>query len=416
MVKYKLNGGIWAPKDEIKEAFYTELYNFVNNRFETELKNMNLADFIVAQPYIIGNMVGKYFLKEEVGGRVEDQPENYFIGYLYHNKKFMNLIPHLIKFFALWREIEHCTEANATDFFASSWASMVDTAKFFKYTTVEELKKSPESPTVQDPRIMWCLQNCPDVYHAPAEFIKGARLPKPRRDNYEFIGWYMDPDFKGENVNILVEGVNTYYARWATHTFFHSNDGYATFDEIYTDFLNDFSTFIGKKVSKDAERLPNHGPVSEFCKESFNGKLNEFFANSVYYNKWIWLIDWFRSLMKDNPDKLQSFEFDNGKFGLESQVRWELNSLFVSRFHLVWPKTRDYSGIGIKEKLADSTNLEIVKVKYPIGDNVEFPKLEREGYKLIGFYEDYKLTGEAVTVINDDRYAAKTLYAKWEKK
>ncbi|HHX00250.1 MAG TPA: InlB B-repeat-containing protein [Acholeplasmataceae bacterium] len=414
-IKYVLNGGIWAPKDEVKEAFYTELYNFVNSNYDTELKEMSLADFIVSEPYIIGNMVGKYFLKEEVGGKVENQPENYFIGYLYRNKKFLDLIPHLIHFFALWREIENCTEPNATDFFANSWASLVDTAKFFKYTTVEDLRKSPEAPSVQDPRILNMLQNCPGLYHAPTEFEEGARIPKPKRDNYEFIGWYDNPEFEGEVLTHLVDGVDIYYARWATHTFFHSNDGYATFDDLYTDFLNDFSEVVGKQVTKDVERLPKHGPVSEFCKESFNGNLNKFFATPKYYDKWIWLIDWFRSLMKDNPKKLRHFEFADGKFGLEAQVRWELNSLFVSRFHLTWPITGDYSGIGIKEKLADSTNSSIIKVKYPVGENVKFPKMNRDGYELVGFYDNHELLGEQVTSITDDTYAAKTLYAKWNK-
>lgn len=414
-IKYDLNGGQWAPKDEVKEAFYTELYNFVNQNYDTELKNVSLSDFIVSEPYIIGNLVGKYYLKEEVGGKVENQPENYFIGYLYHNKKFLELIPHLITFFALWREIENCTEPNATDFFANSWASLVDTAKFFKYTTVDDLRKSPEAPSVQDPRILYMLQNCPGLYHAPVEHKEGARLPKPKRENYEFIGWYDNPNFEGEVYSNLKNNVTTYYARWSTHTFFHSNDGYATFDQLYTDFLNDFSTVVGKPVGKEVERLPNHGLVSEFCKESFNGNLNKFFSEEKYYKKWIWLIDWFRSLMKDKPNKLKHFEFKDGKFGLEAQVRWELNSLFVSRFHLVWPITGDYSGIGIKEKIADSTNSCIIKVKYPVGSKVEFPVMVRDGYELVGFYDNYELTGEPVTEITDDRYAAKTLYAKWSK-
>ncbi|MFA7435253.1 MAG: InlB B-repeat-containing protein [Bacilli bacterium] len=414
MIKYELNGGIWAPKDEVKEEFYKELYDFVNQRFETELKNISLLDFQTSEPYIIGNLVGKYYLKEEVGGKVEDQPEDYFIGYLFKNNKFLKLIPHLEKFFALWREIENCTEPNATDFYANSWASLVDTAKFFKYTTVEELQKSPEAPSVQDPRIMWCLQNCPDVYFAPTKFEKDKlqRLPKPRRDDYEFIGWYSNPEFSGEIYTNLEEGIDTYYARWATHTFFHSNDGYPTFDELYSDFLGDFSKFLNLKISKEFERLPKHGPVSEFCKESFNGRLNEFFSIKEYYDKWIWLIEWLKSL---NPDKVKRFEFKDGKFGLEAQVRWELNSLFVRRFHLVWPKTRDYSGAGIREKLADSTNSEIVKVKYPVGELVNFPEIKKAGYKLVGFYEDYNLIKEVIGPIKDDRYAAKTLYAKWEK-
>jgi len=414
-IKYELNGGKWSPKDEVKEAFLTELYNFVNNNYETELKNINLEDFINAEPYIIGNLVGKYYLKEEVGGKLENQPDNYFIGYLYHNKKFLDLLPHLIKFFALWREIENCTEANATDFFANSWASLVDTAKFFKYTTVEDLRKSPEAPSLQDPRILYMLQNCPGLYNPPTVYEEGLRLPKPKRENYEFIGWYDNPNFTGEVYTHIKNNVYTFYARWATHTFFHSNDGYPTFDHLYSDFLKDFSTVVGKEVGKGVERLPNHGLVSEFCKESFNGNLNKFFSIKEYYNKWIWLIDWFKKLMKDKPEKLEYFEFKDGKFGLEAQVRWELNSLFVSRFHLVWPVTGDYSGAGIKEKLADSTNSSIIKVKYPVGTKVQFPKMERAGYELVGFYDNYDLQGEPVTEITDDRYAAKTLYAKWRK-
>lgn len=418
-VSYELNGGIWAPKDEVKESFYTDLYNFVNSKYDTDLKKMPLADFIVSEPYIIGNMVGKYYLKEEVGGKLENQPDDYFIGYCYKNKKYFQLIPHLIHFFALWREIERCMEANATDFFANSWASLVDTAKFFKYTTVAELEKSPESPTVRDERILYMLQNCPGVYLPPYEVneLADLRLPKPRKDGYEFIGWYDNPNFNGNVVKVISQDTKNdvkFYARWATHTFFHSNDGYVTFDDIYSDFLNDFSKSIGETVGKTVERLPNHGLVTEFCKVSFGGKLDLFFLNPKNYQKWIWLINYLRNLKKTQEDK-DKFNYVDGKFGLEAQVRWELNSLFISRFHLVWPKTSDYSGVGIKEKIADSTNSRIEKVKYAVGDNVKFPEFVREGYKFAGWYDNSLCQGEEVKAINDDCYATKTLFAKWVK-
>ncbi|HEY8444494.1 MAG TPA: InlB B-repeat-containing protein [Bacilli bacterium] len=421
-INYELNGGVWAPKDEVKEAFYTDLYHFVNENYDTDLKSMPLADFINSEPYIIGNMVGKYYLKEEIGGKVEDQPTDYFIGYCYHNNKYKELIPHLIEFFALWRIIEGCIEPHADDFFASSWASLVDTAKFFKYTTVEDLEKSPESPTVRVDRILNKLQNCPGVYLPPYEVNpkENQRLAKPRRDGYEFVGWYDNPDFKGEPVKEISKDLKkdvTFYARWATHTIFHSNDGYATFEDLYSDFLKDFSLVVGEVVTKDVERTKEHGPISDFCKVTYRnkGSLNKFFSITEYHNKWWWLIDYVRTVKKRDPQELSFFDYENGQFKEEAQVRWELNSLFVSRFHLTWPKTADYSGAGIKEKLADSTNSQIIKVRYIVGDEVKFPVVTRNGYKFSGWYDNYKGLGKEIKHINDDTYASKTLYAKWTK-
>lgn len=417
-INYVLNNGFWAPKDEVKEAFYTDLYNFVNEHFDTELKSMSLNDFIVSEPYIIGNMCGKYYLQEEVGGKLENQPDTYFIGYCYKNKKYLKLIPHLIHFFALWRDIEGCREENATDFFANSWASLVDTAKFFKYTTVEELEKSPESPTVRCEPILTSIQNCPEVYPVPYEFDSNVdtRLPKPRRDNYEFLGWFTDPNYRGESITHLKKGLFadvTVYARWGTHTYFHSNDGYATFDDLYTDFLNDYSLVMGRSIGKDAPRIANHGPVSEFCTTSENGGLNKFFSVLENYEKWLWLVEYLRSLKK-NEEMKEKFVFTNGKFNDEDQVRWELNSLFVKRFHTIWPYTGDYSGAGVREKIADLTNTSIVKVKYPVGENVTLPKVHSEDKVFVGWFTNPQGTGEEVKTITDDKYAAMILYAKWK--
>lgn len=418
-IEYEFNGGYWAPKDEVKESFYTDLYNFVNQNYQTELKTVSLVDFINFEPYIIGNLAGKYFLKEEIGGKLEDQPDNYFIGFCYKNNKYLDLIPHLIKFFALWRVIEGCMEKHADDFFASSWASLVDTAKFFKYTTVEELQKSPESPTVRDERILYMLKNCPGLYHAPIEVDndKLQRLPKPRKDGYEFVGWYDNPNFIGEIIQYVSKDLDEnikYYARWRTHTYFHSNDGYPTFEDLYNDFLADFSRTIGREVGKTTERILPHGMVSEFCKVSFNGGLNNFFAVKENHQKWWWLIEYIKSLKKVNFN-LSLFDFKNGKFKSEAQVRWELNSLFIGRFHITWPHTSDYSGAGVKETIADSTNSSIIKINYLVGEDVEFPKMNKEGYNFVGWYNNPKGENQPITKINDDRYATKILYAKWSK-
>lgn len=418
-IHYELNGGKFSPKDEVKEAFFTDLYHFINERYDTELKQISLRDFIHAEPYIIGNLASKYYLEEVIGGKLEDQSEDYFIGYCYKNGKYVDLIHRLIVFFADWRRIEGCLEPHAEDFFASSWAALVDTAKYFKYTTVDDLKKSPEAPSLQCDTILNHLQNCPGVYEPPIEVNhhEKQRLARPVRKGYYFYGWYDNPEFHGEPIKYVDSDATsdlTYYARWETYTYFHSNDGYITFDELYDDFLKDFSTVVGKPVGKSFERHPEHGRVSEFVRESYGGKLNEFFSIPTYHDKWWWLIEYFRTLKKDEEERAK-FEFKDGQFGSEPQVRWELNSLFVGWFHLTWPKTGDYSGPGIKEGLVNSTNSKILKVEYLVGETVELPVFTRRGYRFVGWYDNPKGVGDPITQIVDDCYASRTLYAQWEK-
>jgi len=419
-ITYNFNGGHWNFKDEVKEAFYSDLYHFVNNRTDTELKNIPMSEFVIMEPYIIGNMVGKYFLKEEVGGKLEDQPPSHFIGSCVSQKKYQELIPHLIDFFALWREIEQCNEKNATDFFASSWASLVDTAKFFKYTTVDELVNSPEAPSVRDQRILDKLHHCPEQVTAPTEVDPklNQHVPKPRRIGYEFLGWYESPTFEGRPISMIHPKTNkdiALYAKWGTHTLFHSNDGYATFDDLYEDFLKDFSEHQGIVVKKTLERIPGHGWMSDFISRSFDGHLNKFFQRPKYFKKWMWLIEYLQSMYENNSEIASRFEYEEGQFRVEAQVRWELNSLFVGRFHLVWPRTRDYSGAGIKEKLANSSNSRIEKMKYVVHELVVFPPFALPKKRFSGWYETPNCEGLAVSSVTDDRYAAKTLFAKWTK-
>lgn len=422
-ISYYLNGGKWAPKDEVKEAFYTDLYHFVNDNYESDLRKMSLSEFVNAEPYIIGNLVGKYYLVEEIGGKLENQPTTHFIGYCFNNNKYTFLIPHLIDFFALWRVTEGCMEAHADDFFANAWASLVDTAKFFKYTTIKDLENSPESPSVRIEGILNMLQNCPGTYMAPeiVDSKQDQRLPKPKRIGYEFVGWYDNSNFNGNTIRYISKDITEdveYFARWSTHTIFHSNDGYATFDDLYSDFLNDFSKVVGEVVTKDIERTKEHGPVSDFCKVTyrFENSINLFFSINEYHKKWWWLIEYIRSVKKEGDPALNNLRFENSEFEVQAQVRWELNSLFVSRFHLSWPVTSDFSGIGIKEQLTDSTNSHIQKVKYLVGEKVPFPTVTRDGYEFLGWFEDHKGNGKKITEINDDSYASKTLYAKWKKK
>lgn len=414
---YHLNGGHFNYKDEVKRVFYLDLFNFVNDKNPSVLEGISFTEFVSSQPYVIGNLAKNFYLEEKVGSKLEEQSSDYFIGYCYKQGKYQKLIPHLIHFFALWRDIEGCREEFATDFFASSWAALVDSAKFFKYTTEDDLKNSPEAPAVRDVRILNSIQNCPELITAPTEVLLGEKslIPHPRKIGYNFLGWFADQGFR-KQVEVATgrEGKLNLYAKWGTYTYFHANDGYLKFEDIYEDFLRDFSLIVGSSLTKEKTWEGENGWVSDFCKKS-SGYLNKFFAISSNHQKWFWLVEYVAKLYDATPESKKDFDYFNGAFVNEDHLRWEFNSLFVSRYHVVYPKTKDYSGAGIKEKIALQTNSFHLRLDYAVGDEVALPNVDKSHYKLIGWYSNPQGLGERIVKINDDSFATLTLYAKWQK-
>lgn len=412
-INYELNGGTFSPKNDIKIRFYKDLYDFINERYNQELANIEFIDFVHLEPYLIGNYAGKYFLKQKPGSKLEEQSEDYFIGYCYKNDKYINLIKMLIPFFKNWRTIEQCHEPYADDFFSSSWAALVDTAKYFKFETKEQLKNSKEAPQIKSSEIIWDYMTTypgaiTEVYETEEETIK---LPIPKRDKYLFLGWYKDSDLRFL-FNGKVSKDTTLYAKWKTIVNLHSNDGYYSFEDLYSDFLKDFSLVTKTKVTKESIQNEIHGAVCDFLVKSFGGKLNYFFNNKKMYSKWIWLIQYLQNNVNDKLKK-EKFNFQDGKFNSEPQVRYELNSLFVGRFHLIWPKTGDYSGDGIKDNLINSTVSLITKKYIQSGKEVILPK-RFSGKKVIGWSLD-KEGKDIILKANANTHAFKTLYANYEK-
>ena len=77
-------------------------------------------------------------------------------------------------------------------------------------------------------------------------------IPYPRKKGYFFLGWYLDPLFKDEVKTLTANKDICYlYAKWGTHTFFHANDGYLSFEELYEDFLADFSKVLKSPLTKE---------------------------------------------------------------------------------------------------------------------------------------------------------------------
>ena len=209
-INYVLPEYTWINKDALYEDFYGDFYNFLINNTECDMSNFDTLESFLTycstwkvgnkdSLYHTGDKFGPYFVTIEIGGKLEDQPTDTFIGYCYQNDMYLYVIDHLITFFAYWRTDEgYTTETNnGNDFFASAWAAMVDTSKFFYFT----------SDTLND---IYAWFNSERVKHA-LDYIPGVNVTKVETsyfkneiynlpsnlefDGYTFNGYYLDSNY-----------------------------------------------------------------------------------------------------------------------------------------------------------------------------------------------------------------------------
>ena len=213
---HEIGKDFWLNKRHLINEFYGEFYDFIlNHGGKNDLENKNIyskEDFInfaldwnsdgKDNCYGLGFAFHKYFLEVNRGSKLVDQSEDKFIGYCLHNDKFVDFINFLVTFFAWWRNDEHCTTFipynYADDFFESSWASLVDTAKLLYFT----------AETVfhwQSFRVKYAIDNIPGVilsdFNDTLEFEEKLLVPKVRVAGYEFQGFYDENDNLVESIN-----------------------------------------------------------------------------------------------------------------------------------------------------------------------------------------------------------------------
>ena len=209
-IEYDFGYDCFQTKNDLKVAFLGDFYEFLlAKEYNFEPLNIySLEDFLTffdtwvykgrSDLYHTGDYFGSYFVTEEIGGVVENQPETTFIGYCYQNNKYRDFINHLIVFFAYWRTDEGYSQSdpNGNDFFASNWASMVDTAKFFYFTSSNLNSKYS---WFKSARVKYALDHIPGVGYVKLVYEDfehdSVVLPTDvTRDGYEFLGWYTSND------------------------------------------------------------------------------------------------------------------------------------------------------------------------------------------------------------------------------
>lgn len=215
-VTYNLGYDAFTSKNDLYVAYFTDFYNFMKEKTNANFSKFNIEnvdDFLKFcldwnangkdSFYGVGDAFASYYVHKNTGSKLEDQPETSFVGYCYKNNKYEQFIPFLMQFFAYWRTDEGYTggsdDPNNTgnDFFASPWASLVDTCKFF-YFTSKNLNDT--YPWFNSPRVKDALDNIPgvekDFGKVQGTIDNPVVLKEPVRNGYTFLGWFDENDNK----------------------------------------------------------------------------------------------------------------------------------------------------------------------------------------------------------------------------
>lgn len=228
-INYVLPDYIYNSKDELFYDFFLDFYEYIclSPGGSNRLKNYgieNINDFynICSNFYKssatgfpqVGNILSPYFLYQRRGSNFKEQKDkDFFIGYCLRNNKYVKFFDFLETFFYHYRMDEGYTgpisegkDPYGSDFFASSYASIIDTVKFFYYTKdtlpVFFYEKN-NIPNLYD-KIPGILQKPFDTKNSfTYDLNSDLGYALPTNFNcyaYQFIGWYNEPNFSSDPI------------------------------------------------------------------------------------------------------------------------------------------------------------------------------------------------------------------------
>ena len=226
-INYILPNYVYNNKDELFNDFYLDFYNYINtcSGGSAHLKRYDIESvddlYDICRGFdkksatgfpLVGDILAPYFLYQRRKSNFEEQKnKDFFVGHCLRNNKYIKFLYFLEKFFYHFRMDEGYTGPESegkhpygSDFFASSYASIIDTTKFFYYT----------KDTL--PVFFYDTKNIPDLYDKipgilTTPFDKNITISYDISSNnrfslptnldcyaYQFIGWYTDPNFTSE--------------------------------------------------------------------------------------------------------------------------------------------------------------------------------------------------------------------------
>ena len=266
------------------------------------------------------------------------------------------------------------------------------------------------------------------------EEITGApyTLPTPTRTGYVFLGWYDNPNGTGEALTVLPVGwKGTLYAKWReAKVTWVLNGGKVvkeitgadavkvpTQEELWTSYKEAAGiTALGtleEIASKGAGQPHNDANAPCGCRV-ICGKLTAAGVQAAFGKaEWKWLQTYIMSVQTSLTDDLTTAAW-----------RYAIAAFFLQSIHDSWPVSENFSQAGKPEAWGPyyqkahaegNTGTTIVEIELPSkieGSAYTIPTPVKDGDVFIGWYDNAKGTGEALTVLPVGYDG--TVYAIWE--
>ncbi|HHV33209.1 MAG TPA: hypothetical protein GXX71_00740, partial [Acholeplasma sp.] len=314
-ITYNLNGGQFASynnKEEITEAFLTDLHAFVN-------PSENLTTFMHGAGKTSGYK-GLWFTNEDYKAKVYEANvksgnNNYFLSHSTYGPKWKPLADFMVNFVKVGNPDQ--------SFWASPYTGCIRLQQYLggvKPSTAWTDEDMAAMPTGLS------ATPVPTQYNVNTATIT---LPTATRSGYEFKGWYTAAT-GGTKVTTIPQGSTgnkVFYARWEEQTAFTITynlnggafAGYNNKTTLATDFLTDLYNFVSPSENLTSF-MHGVGKTSGFkglwySNETYRAKIyainiqsgnnNYFLSSSLYQAKWKPLADFMVNFVKINPD--QSF-------------------------------------------------------------------------------------------------------------
>ena len=253
-----------------------------------------------------------------------------------------------------------------------------------------------------------------------------VKLPTPAKYGQIFLGWSLVQGSDEYVKEIKLTSDVTVYANWLEATFYYVtyelNGGsilYASRAELVQDFVNDYSSVLGKGYSSAADIQT--GSFADIDYHTFMDKDVELANGQTPREKWLWLAEYLyelsvrdcasnncnvlglRALINQTAysgDMIYGISYAFRAFLLGTVIR--PGTSYTSVDHSVYENANSFW-----------TKLSAGEVKtYGYYEETTLPAANLENYKFEGWYRNADLTGEKVTKVShaDDGI---TLYAKF---
>ena len=208
-VKFDYGYNLFSSKDDLKIKFFGDFYDYIKDNTDFDFSSIDVKDkneFIKfcgnwnalgkSDLYGPGDTLNPYYLVPNAGRGILDQSSKGFVGYIYKQGKYKEFIEFLPEFFRYWRKDEGCDcfgPVDTYDFYYRAWDSLVDTLKFF-YFTSETLQD--KYPWFKSLRVKRALDVIPSVdYKLTKEVEVKGKYKLPILDHKGFVGWYLDDNY-----------------------------------------------------------------------------------------------------------------------------------------------------------------------------------------------------------------------------